>query len=154
MSMTSAARSWECQKKTVTETTKHWEADLQIKPSLTGRQWGNLHLTVERIKNPKHPNAVVTLLVGCLRLSNMLVYLRDRSAQTTEVAVQTFHLTQSQYTNTRPTSPSTDPITSGAWQGSHWSANFLLTVWLNPEKSPQVETEPLICCSGGVHLNH
>ena len=40
------------------------------------------------------------------------------------VADQTFHLTQSQYTDTGPTSPSTDPITTGAWQGSHWSANF------------------------------
>ena len=35
-----------------------------------------------------------------------------------QVAYQTFH--RSQYTDTRPTSPSTDPITSGAWQGSHW----------------------------------
>ena len=41
-----------------------------------------------------------------------------------EVADQTFHLTQSQYTDTGPTSLSTDPITPGAWQGSHWSANF------------------------------
>ena len=40
-----------------------------------------------------------------------------------EVADQTFYLTQSQYTDTGPASPSTDPITSGAWQGSHWSAN-------------------------------
>ena len=40
------------------------------------------------------------------------------------VADQTFHLTQSQYTDTGSTSPSTDPITPGAWQGSHWSANF------------------------------
>ena len=40
-----------------------------------------------------------------------------------EVADQTFHLTQSQYTDTGPTSPSADPITPGAWQGSHWSAN-------------------------------
>ena len=38
-----------------------------------------------------------------------------------EVADQTFHLTQLQYTDT---SPSTDPTTPGAWQGSHWSANF------------------------------
>ena len=38
-----------------------------------------------------------------------------------EVADPTFHLTQSQYTDTGPTSPSTDPITPGAWQGSHWS---------------------------------
>ena len=41
-----------------------------------------------------------------------------------QVADQTFHLTQSQYTDTGPTSPSADPITPGAWQGSHWSANF------------------------------
>ena len=34
-----------------------------------------------------------------------------------EVADQTFHLTQSQNTDTEPTSPST-------WQGSLWSANF------------------------------
>ena len=40
-----------------------------------------------------------------------------------EAADPTFHLTQSQYTNTGPTSPGADPITPGAWQGSHWSAN-------------------------------
>ena len=40
-----------------------------------------------------------------------------------EAADQTFHLTQSQYIDTGPTSPSADPITPGAWQGSHWSAN-------------------------------
>ena len=44
----------------------------------------------------------------------------------TEIAVAdpTFYLTQSQYTDTGPTSPSADPTTPGAWQGSHWSANF------------------------------
>ena len=41
-----------------------------------------------------------------------------------EVADPTFYLTQSQYTDTGPTSSSADPITPGAWQGSHWSANF------------------------------
>ena len=35
-----------------------------------------------------------------------------------EVADQTFHLTQSQYTDISPTIPSTDPIMPGAWQGS------------------------------------
>ena len=39
-----------------------------------------------------------------------------------EVADQTFFLTQSQNTDTGPTSPSADPITPGAWQGSHWSS--------------------------------
>ena len=37
-----------------------------------------------------------------------------------EVADQTFHLTQSQYTDTWLTSPSTDPITPGIWESSHW----------------------------------
>ena len=41
-----------------------------------------------------------------------------------EVADQTFYLTQSQYTDTGPTSPSADPVTPGDWQGSQWSANF------------------------------
>ena len=39
----------------------------------------------------------------------------------TEVADQTFYLAHSQYTDTGPTSPSADPIQSGAY---HWSANF------------------------------
>ena len=41
-----------------------------------------------------------------------------------EVADWTFHITQSQNTDTGPTSPSTDPVTPGAWQGSHWSSSF------------------------------
>ena len=36
-----------------------------------------------------------------------------------QVADKTFHLTQSQYTNTGSISLSADPITPGAWQGSH-----------------------------------
>ena len=53
-----------------------------------------------------------------------------------EVADPTFYLTQSQYTDTGPTSSSADPITPGAWQGSHWSANFL-SHWYDstPKKS-------------------
>ena len=35
-----------------------------------------------------------------------------------------------------PTSPSTDPITPGAWQGSHWSANFEVTGMTRPRKNP------------------
>ena len=41
-----------------------------------------------------------------------------------KVADQTFNLTQSQNTDTGLTSPSTDPVSPGTWQGSHWSANF------------------------------
>ena len=51
-----------------------------------------------------------------------------------DVADPTFYLTQSQYTDTGPTSPSADPITPGAWQGSHWSANFEVT-GMTPKKS-------------------
>ena len=53
-----------------------------------------------------------------------------------EAADQTFHLTQSQYTDTGPTSPSADPITPGAWQGSHWSANFEVAGMTRPRKNP------------------
>ena len=52
-----------------------------------------------------------------------------------EVADQTFHLTQSQHTDTKPTSPSAGPITPGAWQGSHWSANFEVTGVTRPRKT-------------------
>ena len=53
-----------------------------------------------------------------------------------EVADPTFYLTQSQYTDTRPTSPSADPITPGAWQGIHWNANFWVTGMTRPRKNP------------------
>ena len=53
-----------------------------------------------------------------------------------EVADPTFYLTRSQYTDTGPTSPSADPITPGAWQGSHWSANFEVTGMTRPRKNP------------------
>ena len=53
-----------------------------------------------------------------------------------EVADPTFYLTQSQYTDTGPTSPSADPIMRGAWQGSHWSANFEVTSMTRPGKIP------------------
>ena len=53
-----------------------------------------------------------------------------------EVADQTFYLTQSQYTDTGPISPSADPITPGAWQGSHWSASFEVSGMTRPRKNP------------------
>ena len=51
-----------------------------------------------------------------------------------EVAHQTFHLTQSQNTDTGPTSPRIDPLTPGTWQGSHWSANFEVTGMTRPRQ--------------------
>ena len=46
------------------------------------------------------------------------------------------YFTQSQYTDTRLTSASADPITPDAWQGSHWSANFWVTGMTRPRKNP------------------
>ena len=57
----------------------------------------------------------------------------------TDVADQTFHLIQSQYTDTGPTSHSTDPIAPGAWQSRHWECQFLChwyhLTWKNPGAS-------------------
>ena len=72
-----------------------------------------------------------------------------------EVADQTFYLTQSQYTDTGPTSPSADPIMPGTWQGSHWSANFEVTGMTRPRKNlVQAGFEPGTFRSGGGRLNH
>ena len=77
------------------------------------------------------PGCAVCLLVGCLTSQQHASVSQGRICKDNftcchneiEVADQTFHLTQSQYTDTGPTSPSADPITPGAWHGSHWSAN-------------------------------
>ena len=72
------------------------------------------------------------LLVGCLTSQQHASVSQGRICSDNftcchteiEVADQTFHLTQSQYTDTGLTSPSADLITPGTWQGSQWSANF------------------------------
>ena len=58
-----------------------------------------------------------------------------------DVADPTFYLTQSQYTDTGPTSPSADPITPGAWQGSQWSANFEVTGMTRPRKKSRLKRD-------------
>ena len=75
---------------------------------------------------------IVCLLVACLTsqqhasVSQGLICSDTFTCCHTEIEVadQTFYLTQSQYSDTGPTSPSANPITPGAWQGSHWSAIF------------------------------
>ena len=72
------------------------------------------------------------LLVGCLTSQQHASVSQGRICSDNftcchtekEVADPTFYLTQSQYADTGPTSPRADPITPGAWQGSHWSVNF------------------------------
>ena len=86
----------------------------------------------------------VCLFVGCLMSLQQASVSQGRICSDNftcchteiEVADQTFHLTQSQYTDTGPTGPSTDPITPAAWQVSHWSADFLSHRYdSTPEKS-------------------
>ena len=62
------------------------------------------------------------------------------------VADQVSYLTRSQYTDTGPTSPSADPTTPGAWQGSHWGVNIQVTGMTRPGKIPtaQAGLEPRI----------
>ena len=71
----------------------------------------------------------------------MPVYLWEGFSQTIEKVVsdQTFYLTQSQYTDTGPTSRSTDAITPGTWQGSHCSAHFSVTGMTRPGKNAHGE---------------
>ena len=68
-----------------------------------------------------------------------------------EVADQTFYLTHSQYTDSGSTSPSTNPITPGDWQGSHRGVNFEVTGMTRPGKIPsQAGIELQIFRSRGV----
>ena len=74
----------------------------------------------------------VCLLVGCLTSQQQASVSQGRICSDNfacchterEIADQTFYLTQSQYTDTGPISPSADPITPGTWQSSLLSANF------------------------------
>ena len=68
-------------------------------------------------------NAIQCLFVGCLTCQQHPSVSQGRICSDNfmccyteiEVADQTFYLTQSQYTDTGPTSPSADPITPGSW---------------------------------------
>ena len=76
---------------------------------------------------------LLLLFVGCLMSQQHASVSQGRICSNSftcchteiEVADQTFHLTQSQYTDTGPTCPSTDPIPPCAWQGSQWECQFL-----------------------------
>ena len=86
----------------------------------------------------------VCLFVGCLTSQQHASVSQGRICSDNftcchteiEVADQTVYLTQSQYTDTGPKSLIADPITPGAWQGSHWSANFEVTGMTPPRKNP------------------
>ena len=69
---------------------------------------------------------LLLLLLVAQRTRNIPVYLRNEYAKTTvraatlrQIADQTFYLTQSQNTDTGPTSRSADPVTPGIGLGNH-----------------------------------
>ena len=104
-----------------------------------------------------------SLFVGCLTSQQHASVTQERTCTDNftcchteiEVADQTFYLTQSQYTDTGPTSPGADPIMPGAWQGSQWGVNFEVTDMSRPGKIPsQAGFEPQIFHSRGGRLNH
>ena len=95
-----------------------------------GRSPGADFTTVSQMQRLK--KRFVCFLVGCLTsqqhasVSQGRVCTDNFTCCHTEIQVadQTFYLTQLQYTYTRPTSPSADPMMPGEWQGRHWNANF------------------------------
>ena len=112
----------------------------------------------------KYLCVLVCLSVGCLTSQQQASVSQGRICSENftcchteiEVADQTFYLTQSQYTDTGPTSPSADPITPGAWQGKPLECQFL-SHWYDstPKKiPPQAGFEPGTFRSRGGRLNH
>ena len=115
------------------------------------KSWNGIYLSFisyrlnyQPMKEERKPQYPELLFVGCLTSQQHASVSQGRICSDIftcchteiEVADQTFHLTQWQYTDTGPTSPNTDPITPGAWQGSHWSANFEVTGMTRPWKNP------------------
>ena len=118
----------------------HTKLERLLSKSLTTLEVMTYYLVVHT--GPEECRDKVCLLVGCLTSQQQAGVSQGRICSDNftcchteiEVADQTSYLTQSQYTDTGPTSPSADPITPGAWQGSHWSANFEVTGMTRPRK--------------------
>ena len=129
----------------------HWSKVSQCSLPPKVRRLSGWYAVVSLYDRGRAPD--VELFVGCLTSQQHATVSQGRICSDNftrchteiEVADPTLHLTQSQYTDTLPTSPSTDPITPGAWQGSHWSANFFLCHWYDstPEKSRRMRDSNL-----------
>ena len=93
-----------------------------IKIIIIYRSRGGHHIT-----RPRRQCQALCWLVGCFTSQQHACVSQGRICSDkctcchtqTEVADQTFYLTQSH----RADQSSADPTTPGAWQGSHWSAN-------------------------------
>ena len=100
-----------------------------------------LHLQRKGHQSQSHTSHEVMLFVGCWMSQQQASVSQGQicSDKVTcchteiEVADQTFHLTHAQYTDTRSTSPSTDPITPGRVTTGMPISKSL--VWLDPKKS-------------------
>ena len=87
--------------------------------------------------------AALSLFVGCLTSQQHASVSHGRVCSDNftcchterQAADQTFHLTQSQYSDTGPASPSADPITPGATG----VPMFKSLVWFGPEKSRRMQ---------------
>ena len=90
------------------------------------------------------PGVIRSWFVGCLTSQQHASVSQGRISTDNftcchteiETADPTFYLTQSQYTDTGPTSPSADPIMPSAWQGRHWRANFISRWYDSTRKNP------------------
>ena len=122
------------------ETEMGWAPCSNVRQQIDHQKQGNADNEWHRF-NCKTKTSGICLFVDCLTSQQHASVSQGRICSDnctcchteTEVADQTFYLTQLQYTDNGPTSPSTDPITPGTWQGSNWSAIFKSLVWLDPE---------------------
>ena len=75
--------------------------------------------------------------IGCLVSQQHASVSQGQTCHTEiEAADQTHYLTQSQYTDIRPTSPIIDPMSPGAWQSSHCSTGLKVTSTTRPRNIP------------------
>ena len=148
-----------------------WQFLLTVSPQISIFQWTRLITDVMAVSGKmlslglRNILWLEQLLVGCLTSQQYASVSQGRICSDDgtschseiEVADQTFYLTQSQYTDTWPTSPCTDPILPDAWQGSHWSGNFYVTglrqLWTRKIPTAQTVFEHWIIHSWGGHFN-
>ena len=105
---------------------------------------GDRHLCLAYGEDVTATTRGFVLLVGCLTSKQHASVSQGRICSDNftcchteiEVADQTFYLTQSQYTDTGPTSPSADPIMPGTWQGSSLECQFLSHWYDSTQKNP------------------
>ena len=124
---------------------------------MTGTSVITISLFIVQIQNTvcaRGKQRDVCLFVGCLMSQQHAGVSQGRICSDNFTCCHTWDR-KWQYTDTEPTSPSTDPIMPGAWQSSHWSANFKVTGMTQPWKNPGAcGIQTGIFRSWGGDLNH